>query len=59
MLLIAVAAIGCSKSEVTADDMAKVRKDFSQENYEKAMIAAGKGAELEKEKAAAASRGDQ
>ena len=37
--------------------MAKARQEMSQENYEKAMIAAGKGAELEKEKAAAASRG--
>jgi hypothetical protein len=57
-IVLTVACLGCAKSEVSSDDMAKVRDDFSQDKYEKAMIAAGKGAELEKEKAAAAARGE-
>lgn len=49
---------GCS-SGVTAGDSAETRKEFSQENYEKAMIAAGRGEELKREKEAAAQRGEQ
>lgn len=54
MLLLAAAAsllaAGC-QSGVTSDaDSQKVLKEFSQENYEKAMINAGKGKELEEEK---------
>jgi hypothetical protein len=36
-----------------------VREDFSQEKYEDAMKKAGRGEELEKEKQAAAARGEQ
>ncbi len=56
---VCLAICGCdSKSDVTASDTAAVRAGFSQDKYEAAMKAAGKGAELEKEKAAAAKRGD-
>lgn len=51
-------SIGCS-SGVTADDSAKMRAQFSQDKYEDAMKKAGRGAELEKEKEAAAARGGQ
>jgi hypothetical protein len=49
---------GCATG-VTASDSAQVRSDFSQDKYEAAMKAAGKGAELQKEKEAAAARGGQ
>ncbi len=43
--------VGCSvDSDVTRSDAAKNQEEFSQANYEKAMIAAGKGKELEEEK---------
>jgi hypothetical protein len=42
--------MGCPKSEVTESDSEAMRKEFSQENYEKNMKAMGKGAELEEEK---------
>ncbi len=57
-LIACVIATGCNAG-VTESDTAKMRKEFSQANYEKAMIAAGKGAQLQKEKQAAASRGEQ
>jgi hypothetical protein len=42
---------GCAPdSEVTQADVEKNQKEFSQENYEKAMIAAGRSKELEEEK---------
>ena len=42
---------GCAPdAEVTQADVEQNQKEFSQENYEKAMIAAGKGKELEEEK---------
>lgn len=56
-LLCGILLAGCNVG-VSQSDTAAVRKEFSQENYEKAMKAAGKGAELEKEKEAAAQRGD-
>jgi hypothetical protein len=40
----------CTKTEVTEADSAKVKEEFSQENYEAAMKAAGKEKELEEEK---------
>jgi uncharacterized protein YcfL len=47
----AIALAGCSSSgEVSESDQEKMKKEFSQENYEKAMIAAGRGKELEDEK---------
>lgn len=53
-LVLAVAGlslVGCAPSgEVTQADQEKMKKEFSQENYEKAMIAAGKQKELEEEK---------
>ena len=36
--------VGCTAGTVSEGDAAKVRQDFSQENYEKAMRAAGKAA---------------
>ena len=58
-VLAVIFAVGCgAASDVSSDDMSSVRNDFSQDKYEKAMIAAGKGAELEREKAAAAERGE-
>ena len=50
---------GCSTGGVSNSDTAEIKKEFSQANYEKAMIAAGKGAELQREKDAAAKRGGQ
>lgn len=51
LFITAVCISGCvGDSEVTRDDVEKNKKEFSQENYEKAMIAAGKGKELEEEK---------
>ncbi|MBC8065381.1 MAG: hypothetical protein H7Y17_11155 [Chlorobia bacterium] len=48
-MLLAVA--GCvPDAEVSQSDSQKNRQEFSQENYERAMIAAGKGKELEEEK---------
>jgi len=48
----AIALAGCgADSEITESDAAKNKAEFSQENYEKAMIAAGKQKELEEEKA--------
>ena len=41
---------GCPKAEITETDTANMRKEFSEENYEKNMRAMGKGAELEAEK---------
>jgi hypothetical protein len=57
--LLILSAIGCSAGgDVSDTDMAKARSEMSQEKYEEAMRAAGKGAELDREKAAAASRGE-
>ena len=43
--------VGCAPdTEVSQADVEKNQKEFSQENYEKAMIAAGRGKELEEEK---------
>ena len=49
---------GCS-SGVTASDSEQIRKDFSQDKYEAAMKKAGRGDELQREKDAAAARGEQ
>lgn len=49
-ILAALALAGCSSGEVSEADQEKMKKEFSQENYEKAMIAAGKEKELEEEK---------
>lgn len=45
-----VAASGC-KSGVSESDMQQVNKNFSRDSYEKAMKDAGRGKELEEEKA--------
>ena len=57
-LVAALGTQGCSKSEVSQSDTAAVRAEFSQDKYEAAMKAAGREAELEKEKAAASARGE-
>lgn len=41
---------GCASTGVTEADQAAIQKEFSKDNYEKAMKDAGKGAELEEEK---------
>ena len=51
LVLVAAVLGGCVKDEVTEADAQKMKNDFSQESYEKAMIAAGKEKELEEEKA--------
>ena len=49
---VALVAAACnSKGEVTEADAARNKAEFSQENYEAAMKAAGKGDELAAEKA--------
>jgi hypothetical protein len=51
LVILGAMAIGCAPdTEVTQSDVEKNQKEFSQENYEKAMIAAGRGKELEEEK---------
>jgi len=50
--------VGCSAGTISEADNAKAKEEFSQEKYEAAMRAAGKGAELDAEKAAAAKRGE-
>ena len=45
-----LASLGCHTENTQADNDA-IRKEFSQENYEKNMKAMGMGAELEAEKA--------
>lgn len=55
--IVALFLVGC-KSEVTNGDTQAMKREFSQENYEKAMHAAGKDAELQREKDAAARRGE-
>jgi hypothetical protein len=54
--LAAIALIGCDPGTVSQDDMEQVRKEMGTEAYEKAMIDAGKGDELEAQKAADAAR---
>lgn len=50
MPAIALVVAGCNSSGVSESDQAKVSKEFSRESYEKAMVDAGKGKELEEEK---------
>jgi PBP1b-binding outer membrane lipoprotein LpoB len=62
LIAAAMLMVGCTPdTEVSQADVEKNQKEFSQENYEKAMIAAGKGKELEEEKKrnAAYSQGGQ
>jgi hypothetical protein len=56
--VIAVCSLGCAPTEVTEADSQKMKQEFSQENYEKAMKAAGKEKELEEQKAREAARND-
>jgi len=49
LVLVSVVA-GCAKSELSNEDIAAQKKQYSKENYEKAMIAAGKEKELEAQK---------
>jgi len=52
-----VALIGCDdESTITTSESEQVREEMSQEKYEDAMIKAGRGAELEQQKAAEESR---
>lgn len=50
LLVMALMVAGCNSSGVSESDQAKVSKEFSRESYEKAMVDAGKGKELEEEK---------
>jgi hypothetical protein len=54
--LAAIALIGCDPGTVSQDDMEAVREEMGTEAYEKAMKDAGKGDELEAQKAADAAR---
>jgi Tfp pilus assembly protein PilO len=54
----AISFVGCAKEGVTEDDAKRMKEEFSQENYEKAMKAAGKEKELEEQKAREAARTD-
>lgn len=56
LLMIAAVLTGCNTGDVSTSDMESVREEMSQENYEKAMREAGRGAELEAEKAEAERR---
>lgn len=50
-LAVAAAALaGCNTGTITEGDTERMRKEFSQENYEKNMKAMGKEKELEEEK---------
>lgn len=50
---------GCATGDISDSTSDQVRQEFSEANYEKAMKAAGRGAELEAEKQKAAQRGEQ
>lgn len=52
-LMAAVTAVltsGCAKSELDPNDINALRKQYGKEAYDKAMIAQGKGAEVERQK---------
>lgn len=49
-LLLAGLLSGCSSGELTNEDIAAQRKQFSKENYEKTMREQGRGAELDEAK---------
>lgn len=54
---VAFALVGCNTpTELSNEDVEKQRKEFSQENYEKALKDQGKTAELEAEKKSEAER---
>lgn len=61
LLVTSVALVaGCDDdSTTTTSEAEQVRQEMSQENYEDAMIKAGRGDELEKQKAADAARMSQ
>lgn len=50
-LAVVFSLVGCVQGEATVSGAEDVQKEMSRESYEKAMIDAGKGDELEKEKA--------
>jgi len=51
LLVVLLGTVGCVKSEITESDSSNVKKQFSQESYEEAMIKSGKEQELQEEKA--------
>jgi hypothetical protein len=56
LLMFSVVLTGCNTGDVSTADMDAVKEEMSRENYEKAMKEAGRGDELEKEKAEAERR---
>lgn len=55
-LLVLLPLAGCNVGEVSQGEMEEVRKEMSYETYEEAMKKAGRGDELERDKAEAARR---
>lgn len=56
LLALSTALVGCSPNDITEGDAAQVKQEMSKEKYEEAMRAAGRGAELDAEKAEAERR---
>jgi len=50
LLALGVLMVGCSGTAVSENDQKKIREEFSNDNYEKAMRASGRGAELDAQK---------
>ena len=50
LALVSTVLGGCNTGTITEGDTERMRKEFSQENYEKNMKAMGKEKELEEEK---------
>lgn len=53
------AAFGCKGSEISEEEMNAQKKEFSSQNFDKAMKEAGKGQELEDYKQREAARNQQ
>ncbi len=49
LILAVVSGVGCAKSELDNNDINAMKKQYSRDAYDKAMIAQGKGAEVEKQ----------
>ncbi len=49
-LLFSLVIVGCVKTELSNEDIAAQRKEFSKENYDKMMREQGKTEELEEQK---------
>lgn len=56
LLTLSSVLVGCSPTDITEGDAAQVKQEMSKESYEEAMRKAGRGAELDADKAEAERR---